>query len=322
MGKSSPPSPPDPAASAAAQATANKQAVRESAKVNQIKQVTPFGTVEYTGPIGSSRRTQTTTLSGAPATLANFANQYAPQVADSLMANPFSLNNLPPAPQADDAARQRIETGLMDRLDPYFQRDQAALDTRLANQGITQGSEAYRSGQDDLARARNDARLATIGAAGGELSRSFGLQSQERQSALNEALLQRSQPINELAALIQGSPAISSPNTQYQIAPADIMGAQALNYQGALNAYGTRAGQQNAALGGLAGLGASAITLSDRRLKTDIRRVGKTDGGIPVYTYRYKVGGPMQMGVMADEAPAETVHDVNGYQAVDYGMIE
>lgn len=42
-------------------------------------------------------------------------------------------------------------------------------------------------------------------------------------------------------------------------------------------------------------------TLSDVRAKTDIERVGKTDSGLSVYTYRYKTGGPRQMGVMAQE---------------------
>jgi len=51
-----------------------------------------------------------------------------------------------------------------------------------------------------------------------------------------------------------------------------------------------------AAAGGLAGL------LSDMRAKKDIRRVGKTDGGTPIYSYKYKGGdGPTMMGVLAQE---------------------
>ena len=51
MGKSAPsaPAPPDPAATAAAQAAANKEAVREAALMNQITQVTPYGTMAYSG---------------------------------------------------------------------------------------------------------------------------------------------------------------------------------------------------------------------------------------------------------------------------------
>jgi hypothetical protein len=40
---------------------------------------------------------------------------------------------------------------------------------------------------------------------------------------------------------------------------------------------------------------------SDRRLKTDIEPVGRMDNGLTVYRYRYKAGGPVHIGVMADE---------------------
>ncbi|WP_181175626.1 tail fiber domain-containing protein [Mesorhizobium sp. B2-3-4] len=64
---------------------------------------------------------------------------------------------------------------------------------------------------------------------------------------------------------------------------------------------------------------------SDRRLKTDIQLVGKLDSGLNVYRYRYKAGGPVMLGVMADE-----VEDVNpdavmvgprGFKMVDYGKL-
>ena len=64
---------------------------------------------------------------------------------------------------------------------------------------------------------------------------------------------------------------------------------------------------------------------SDRRTKTDIRRVGSTDGGLPIYAFRYKWGGPIQMGVMADEVAQvkpEAVVRVNGIDRVFYDMID
>jgi hypothetical protein len=78
---------------------------------------------------------------------------------------------------------------------------------------------------------------------------------------------------------------------------------------------------------GLAGLGLQAASLfgwSDRRLKTDIRRVGATFGGLHVYTFRFKSGGPVQMGVMAQEVERtipDAVHEVDGYLTVDYARI-
>lgn len=63
---------------------------------------------------------------------------------------------------------------------------------------------------------------------------------------------------------------------------------------------------------------------SDVRTKTDIERVGKTDDGLPIYIYRYKSGGPMQMGIMAQDVEKvipDAVVTVNGLKMVDYGKL-
>lgn len=60
---------------------------------------------------------------------------------------------------------------------------------------------------------------------------------------------------------------------------------------------------------------------SDRRLKEDIKPVGKLDNGLTVYSYRYKIGGPVMIGLMADEVEAvapEAIGEVAGYKTVDY----
>ena len=75
-------------------------------------------------------------------------------------------------------------------------------------------------------------------------------------------------------------------------------------------------------MGGLFGLASAGIgLLSDRRLKTDIRRVGQTDAGTPIYTYRYVWGGPVQMGVMAQDVPDAAFMTESGFLAVDYGEV-
>lgn len=72
------------------------------------------------------------------------------------------------------------------------------------------------------------------------------------------------------------------------------------------------------------GLQAAPLLFSDRRLKEDIHRVGKTDDGLPVYTYRYKGDQTVHMGVMAqdvEKVKPNAVHKVGKYKAVDYGAI-
>lgn len=65
--------------------------------------------------------------------------------------------------------------------------------------------------------------------------------------------------------------------------------------------------------------------LSDKRAKTDIERVGKTDEGTPIYKYRYKGGNQMQMGVMAQDVlkkqpEAVSLHPSGLFQ-VDYSQV-
>lgn len=70
------------------------------------------------------------------------------------------------------------------------------------------------------------------------------------------------------------------------------------------------------------GTGLQAASLfSDRRLKTDIKRVGITDGGNAVYTYRYGGTGPYHMGVMADEVPEARGPDIGGFATVQYERV-
>lgn len=64
---------------------------------------------------------------------------------------------------------------------------------------------------------------------------------------------------------------------------------------GAFNAADTGYSNDGSGDGSDTGIG------SDRRLKTDIEPVGRMDNGLTVYRYRYKAGGPVHIGVMADE---------------------
>jgi hypothetical protein len=72
-------------------------------------------------------------------------------------------------------------------------------------------------------------------------------------------------------------------------------------------------------------IGSAAFVASDRRLKTDIQRIGTTDGGLPVYTYRYKGEDAMQMGVMAQDVEKvnpDAVREFGGYKAVNYALVK
>jgi hypothetical protein len=80
--------------------------------------------------------------------------------------------------------------------------------------------------------------------------------------------------------------------------------------------------QSGISIGELLGAGLQAASMfSDRRLKTDIRRVGKTDAGVPIYTYRYLGEGPYHMGVMADDVPDALGPVIEGFKTVRYEAV-
>lgn len=65
---------------------------------------------------------------------------------------------------------------------------------------------------------------------------------------------------------------------------------------------------------------------SDRRLKTDIRAIGQSPGGLTIYRFRYVWGGPVYVGVMAQDLlethPDAVIRTDSGYFMVDYDRID
>lgn len=71
--------------------------------------------------------------------------------------------------------------------------------------------------------------------------------------------------------------------------------------------------------------GALGSLFSDERLKEDITKVGKTDGGLNVYTYKYKGDPTTHMGVMAQEVKKKkpsAVGSAGGLLTVDYSKVK
>lgn len=64
---------------------------------------------------------------------------------------------------------------------------------------------------------------------------------------------------------------------------------------------------------------------SDRRIKRDIRKVGMSETGLPLYEFRYIFGRKRYVGVMAQDVlmhtPDAVVRSLLGYFKVDYKML-
>jgi hypothetical protein len=300
-------------------------------------------------------------------------------------------------------------------MQPVHNYQQQQLETRLANQGFTQGSEAYNRALTELQQRQANERFNALDQAGNEAQRLFGMQMGARQQAFNEdvtggnfynqaanqafnqglqagqfrnqaigqdysqglgsaqfqnqalgqaqaldlarmqaqnqaigqqyglnqqfadaqnrlrqqaiaeQMQRRGMSLNEMNALLSGQQ-VSMPNmpsfaaAQRSETP-NILGATQMGYDAALGAVNA----QNAAFGNLLGagaqLGSAAFMFSDRRLKSNLKRVGTHSIGVGIYDYTMM--GMPQRGVIAQEVervrPDLVKRHANGYLMVNYG---
>lgn len=262
---------------------------------------------------------------------------YIGRVAEGLE-DPFTFEGLPEAPEASEEARQQVIDALYgqytSRIDPEMEQRRRALEQRLANQGISIGSDAWGSEMDRFSRGRNDAYTSALNQAvtsgGAEQSRLFGLQQSARERAIQERAYLRDRPINEITALTSGRGMTMpqfSPTPQGTINPADYQGAAYNSYAGQLKAAEIASEARSALIGSLAGMtgkiGAAAV--SDKRLKEDIQSTGISVDGVPIKTWKWKDTGETDIGAVAQDVhkkrPDAAVTFSGGIKGVNYSRL-
>lgn len=339
--------------------------------------------------------------SNAPGSLQTGMTDYTPglSTAFSFRGPQQSLNTAdnPALPVFNSSYRDTVANQLMQRMQPTHDYQQRQLETRLANQGFTQGSEAFNRALTELNQRQANERFNALDQAGNEAQRLYGMQMGARQQAFNEDLSggnfynqaaqqgynqnlgaaqfqnqalgqasaldiarmqaqnqamgqqfglnqqfadaqnrlrqqaiseqmqRRGMSLNEMNALLSGQQ-VNMPNmpsfaaAQRSETP-NILGATQMGYDAALGAYNA----QNAAFGNLLGagaqLGSAAFMFSDRRLKSNLKRVGTHSIGVGIYDYTMM--GMPQRGVIAQEVervrPDLVKRHANGYLMVNYG---
>jgi hypothetical protein len=361
MGKSTPSAPQSANASQVAQeqSQANVKTAVAQSYLNNVNQTTPYGSLTYTPDYnagtnidgqGVPQWTAATALNPAGQKLqdttmainqgtADLANQYVGRIAQAT-AQPYSYDGLGPAPTYDPSSADKATQTLISRNQPQMDRDLASLNQRLANQGISVGSPAYQAAMDQYQRSVNDFRLGAETQGQQYAMNDYNTSENAYQNAIQQMTNLRTQPINEVAALMGTGTGVQQPSfvnaPQTQIAPTDVIGAYNSANQAQMAQY-MMGMQQNAAttagLFGLGGtLGAAAMqygpkmfgsTVSDERVKTDIEPVGALDNGLTVYRFRYKGDPTPQIGLMAQEVEQTNPDAVqtlpSGLKLVDYG---
>ncbi len=262
------------------QTQANGNAAVAQGLMNRVNQVTPYGNLTYekTGAVNMPgyevpMYTATTTLSPEQQKLYDtqtrvtqgaydLADKYTGRIADAT-ATPFNYEGLPDAPVYNEDYRKQQLGAIETRNAPAMERDRAALETKLKNQGLTYGTEAWNAAQDDLNRGVNDFRLGADVQAGNAAAQAYGLEGTTRDRAIQERANLRTQPINEVAALLGTGQGVQNPNfvnvPQVQVQPADVQGPYAQQYQGQMAQWQQNQQSQNAALGGLFGLAGAGL---------------------------------------------------------------
>lgn len=283
-----------------------KKAALFSKGLNAGKTVTPWGTTTVD-------KNGNTTLKLGPAEkqLYSTTNKAKLGLAENLPTGAFEMPDTARADQVEKALYER-RLGL---IKPELDQADAAKRLELSDRGIPIGSEVYNTETDRLDRNRANA-LAGIAQdatlAGG----------QESDRLLSQALTVRNQPFNEWASMVSASP-IQQPQIpsrpSYSVGSPDLMGAYANQQQQQNN-------RNTSMWNGLFNLGSSFL-LSDERAKTDVERVGETDAGLPIYTYKYRGAedGPTFMGLLAqdveDAFPDAVARRHDGLKAVDYARV-
>jgi len=126
-----------------------------------------------------------------------------------------------------------------------------------------------------------------------------------------------------LGAIGAGTPQLYDIGTALNIGAANRANQVAAQSANAQARASKKAGKMSA-VGSIVGAGLGAI-FSDERTKEDIKKVGKTDSGLPIYTFKYKGGNATQMGVMAQDVEKKkpkAVREIGGLKAVNYAMID
>ncbi len=268
MGKSKAPPPPDYSAAANATAQGNLEMAKYSTNANRINQQTPYGslTYEYTPQFDAEGKetgagwTQTETLT--PQAQAALDQQLALNQKYGEVANIGfdKVRNIFESPELDVSGLpqrainvgQTAQEAILSRLNPQLMQQEEALRTRLANQGITLGSDAYGREMTAQGQRANDLQMQAA-------LQGINLDQANRASALEEQAYLQDRPLNLINALRSGNQ-VNAPQFQQFAQQAtttgpDLLGAAQAQYGADVAANNANNANKSAFTSGLIGLG-------------------------------------------------------------------
>jgi hypothetical protein len=242
---------------------------------------------------------------------------------------------------ASGAEAQRLYNMQMGGRQQAFNEDLSGgqFANQATQQGYNQNLGAAQFQNQALGQA-NALDLANMQASNSAMGQQYSLnqqyanqQNQLRQQALTEQMQRRGSSLNEMNALLSGQqvsmPQMPTFNTSGMAQTPNLMGAMQNQYDAQLGAYNANQAANASTMGGLFSLGGAALSnpatsaflFSDRRLKSNIKRVGEHKIGVGIYSYTMM--GFAQHGVIAQEVaavrPDLVKRHASGYLMVNYG---
>jgi hypothetical protein len=161
--------------------------------------------------------------------------------------------------KAQGVTGDNVTNALMERMQPYLDKNKASLQSSLAAQGLTLNSEAYNTGMDTQSRAENDARLAAI--TQGDASAGQQLNNITQQYALTNAL--KNDPLGTYQSLISGTqvgaPTFSSFTNAGAATAPDLQSAMSNEYTADLNKANAGKSDSSGLMSGIGTLGGAAV---------------------------------------------------------------
>ena len=248
----------------------------------------------------------------------------------------FGANAANQAALANAAARNQAAAFRAQAQNDAGRYNAGAQDTALARQ-LAAGSSLADLGSTMGADQRQN--IALQGALGADQQAIDQAKAQAPLSVLQQiAATYGGMPLNLLSGETVTGNSTSTLKTSDPMGAIGTLGSLALApFTGGLSALAGMAGIPGAigatmALGGPAAMASRALPLagglgimSDRRLKTDIEKIGEREDGLGVYVYRYLWSPVRFIGVMAQEVlkvkPEAVIHTPSGYMAVNYGAL-
>ena len=246
-------------------------------------------------PIGSASRTRSTAGSIRSSRSRKIRlRSRSPTKASVTAATPITLQWTTTTRQANDARLAVTQAGGAEqqRLTEEAKAQaefQNAAQQQLEQEQQARGTFYNAASQQDFTRNLTGSQFynSAVAQQQQQAQAAFNAQNAQRQQYLSEQYGQRSQPLNEITALMSGSqvsPINLATTPTNQIPTTDIAGIINKNTDQQLAASAQQTAQNNAIIGGLfgfAGNAAQAYAKSDRRLKENIHRVGTVFAATP-----------------------------------------